>query len=106
MPKIQIIGPDEQQDALVSGYGTRILVDGREVPDVRDIKVHANLDAALTVTVEAFVTGQFSFDGAADVHVNAVVTPGFTLVESTDQDGTKRYRAEPDPDTVSGEPLA
>ncbi len=94
MPRIEIIGPDPAGERGMSAWGTRLLVDGREIDEVRSLVIRANLDAALTVEAEMFITEHFQFEGAADLHVTVVTEPGFVVVKEAAADGTTRYRAE------------
>lgn len=94
MPHIEVIGPTADDRQPRSAYGTRLRVDGRDIPDVREIVLRAALDAALTVRAEVLVTNDFHFEGEAALQVTVVAAPGYTVVEETRSDGTKAYRAE------------
>lgn len=94
MPKVEIIGPGVEAGQPTLTWGTRILLDGVELTPTRSIAVDIPLDGLLTVKAEVIVTEQFSLVAAADLHINAVVNPGFVLVAEKGPHGTVRYRAE------------
>lgn len=96
MPKIEIFGPiaENGEDPACIGWSTRVLMDGQEIPLVRDVAMKIEPDAAMVVTLNVFVGPDFHFVGASDLHVNAVVQPGFVLIESQGPNGEKHYRAE------------
>ncbi len=93
MPKIEIIGPD-MTEGIATTWGTRLLVDGQEIDEVREITVSIPLDGLLTVRTEVNVSGAFHFESGADLHVTVVTHPGFVVIAEPMPDGTTRYRAE------------
>lgn len=95
MPKIEIIAPETPDPrAPFSGWGTRLLMDGREVPEVVSIDLHIGLDDAVRVTTEVLATERFHFEGHADLHVYVNASPGMCIIEELRDDGTKAYRCE------------
>jgi hypothetical protein len=81
-------------EALSGGpTGTRIWVGDRELHEVCDVRFSHAVGDVATVTVDMFVKDKFSFEGIADLHVQAIVLPGYRLV-TEERDGKTYYRAE------------
>jgi hypothetical protein len=100
MAKIEVIGPepykDEQGRKNYSAMGTRVLIDGRELPEVRSVELRFAVGEIVAAKMELNATDQFHFEGDASVQATIVAYPGYTLSQHTFPDGTKVYRAQKD----------
>jgi len=98
MPRLEIITPPapEGPNEPAATWGTLIKVDGRELPDVRSLRLNFTLDDVVTAVAVLLVSEGFHYEAGADVHVTLEVQPGCHLVEETREDGSKVYRAEAD----------
>ena len=88
--------PIVEIEALGHQRFTTIKMDGREVPDVRSISLDIRPDNAVTVQMEVYATERLHFSGDALIDLQVLVMDGYVLVEHTDTDGTKTYRARRD----------
>lgn len=86
MPKIEIKTP-------AGGWGTRFLIDGLEVPDIRSCELRIAVDEVVTAKLEVLATEELAFVGDVRLEVTVVALPGYVVVEET-IDGVRRYRAE------------
>lgn len=99
MPLIEIETPPTGVGSPLPSYGTELRLDGHVVQDVVAIHLELDVDNVVTATVRVLATEQFAFVGNADhLHVQAVVLPGYRLVEEVQPDGSKSYRVEPTKD--------
>jgi hypothetical protein len=89
MPHVKVLVP-----AGPGSIGTQVLVDGRELTEVRDVHIRAAVGSLVTVTAEVLATEAIDFEADALLHINIVALPGYEIVERTRDDGTKTYRAE------------
>jgi hypothetical protein len=94
MPQIEIVGPKAEDGKPMAGWGTRLLVDGKELADVRSIRMEIDLERPVTVHAEVLATTQARFSGAADLHVHIVALPGYQIVALPQDDGSTVYRCE------------
>lgn len=69
MPVLRIENGRTNGSGLAIGYDTRTFLDGVEVRDVRDIKLHIGLDEAVKATIEVYVVEPFEYEAPVDVTV-------------------------------------
>lgn len=95
MPVIEIECPAEFNGVKSStGYGTRIIVDGHELPEVKSIRVDIGLEHPVTATVEMLASKAFTFKADdARLIINVVALEGWRIVAKSDG-GTVIYTAE------------
>jgi hypothetical protein len=83
MPKIEITQGDYFIDRKgpMSGFGVKVLADGKELDELRSVHVKADLDSVVTVTVEQNVTEGWSFkhDGVRLVVAPFLVPNGYKV---------------------------
>lgn len=94
MPRIEIETP--AADGVLPSFGTVLKLNGHEVPDVRSIYLALDVNNVVTATIEVIATERFSFTAGVDLHVNAIVLPGYRLLADQTPDGGIAYRAEKD----------
>lgn len=75
-----------------NGWGVKTEIDGVEMPDVRDVTFHANVENVPQVTVNMFAHGPIDIDVSAKVTINVVAMEGCELIDVTThgQDGRTR----------------
>lgn len=87
MPRVHVQAPPEG-----SSWGASIALDGRAISDVTSIDLSIRVDEIATVKLGVIATERLSFDGDAAVHVTVIAMPGYEIVESFDDNGTRRFR--------------
>jgi hypothetical protein len=87
MPRVEILGPN-----TADGFGTRLLVGGRELEGVTDIGLAIGLAGPTCLTVQLLALEGVSFTGHAEVHVSVHIPDGFELVATPQPDGSTIYR--------------
>ena len=98
MPKVQIDcpgHPDPRHNGLTTGYSTRVMIDGIEQQDVRELDLRFAVDEAVTAKMSMFVRAPFSFvSDNVKVITNLYVLPGFVLISEPLPDGRTKWTAE------------
>lgn len=85
--RLRVEGPGAGQ------HFTRVFVDDAEVKELGDVRVELPVDGVVRAYLTVNVTEAFAFTGGADLHVTAVVLPGYRLLK-VEQGGVTAYVAE------------
>jgi hypothetical protein len=99
VPRIEITQGDYffERKGAMSGFGVRVLADGKDLEELRSVHVKADLDSIVTVTVEQNVTEGWSFkhDGVRLVVKPFLLPNGYKLRMKLLEDGVVEYMAVP-----------
>lgn len=103
MPHVRIEPGTPNITGQFLGHGTRLVVDGKPMRDVKDITLHFPCDGVVECHVNQIVTGPFDFEGDIDLHLHVHLPEGCKLVEMDDTKGHRVIRVVP-PDNTDPKP--